>query len=71
VGARNEQTNRALAERVLALIDGPAALGSVTDRLGHDRRYALDPSKLEGAGWSAVTPWDSGFAATVRALSAP
>lgn len=70
VGARNEQTNRALAQRVLELVGVQgAALGSVTDRLGHDRRYALDPSKLQATGWAPRTPWASGFAQTVRTLA--
>ena len=39
----------------------------VTDRPGHDRRYAIDASKLERElGWRAVETFDTGLAKTVR-----
>jgi len=47
VGAGNECTNRALTELILGELGRPLELiRYVTDRLGHDRRYALDASKL-------------------------
>ena len=55
-GARNEWTNRALAELICDLLDGIAPdergerrklLESVADRPGHDSRYAIDPSIAE------------------------
>ncbi len=39
----------------------------VTDRAGHDMRYAIDATKLEGElGWKAEEDFDSGIAATVK-----
>jgi dTDP-glucose 4,6-dehydratase len=37
----------------------------VTDRLGHDRRYALDAAKLRALGWSPRTPFDEGLRSTI------
>ncbi|MGN0837673.1 MAG: GDP-mannose 4,6-dehydratase, partial [Pyramidobacter sp.] len=39
----------------------------VTDRPGHDRRYAIDPSKIHSElGWLPETPFDEGIRRTVR-----
>jgi len=39
----------------------------VADRPGHDRRYALDPTKIEvELGWRAIETFESGLAKTVR-----
>lgn len=39
---------------------------SVQDRLGHDRRYPVDCSKLRRLGWSPVVPFEEGLCATVQ-----
>ena len=42
----------------------------VTDRPGHDRRYAIDPSKIERElGWRASESFESGLAKTVCLVS--
>jgi dTDP-glucose 4,6-dehydratase len=38
----------------------------VLDRPGHDRRYAIDSSRLRALGWSPSVPFDEGLARTVR-----
>ena len=66
IGGGNEVTNLDLTHKILALVDRPASLVTpVTDRPGHDRRYALDTSKLRALGWSPTVPFDAGLAATV------
>jgi dTDP-glucose 4,6-dehydratase len=75
IGARCEWTNRSLAEHICDLVDklAPELGGSsrrlisyVADRPGHDRRYAVDPGKIEAElGWKAVTPFDSALRETV------
>ena len=76
VGGRNERTNLGVVEKLCALLDRlqPSDHGGrdrlisfVTDRPGHDRRYAIDASKLERElGWRAQENFDSGLEKTVR-----
>jgi dTDP-glucose 4,6-dehydratase len=75
VGGRNERSNIDVVKRVCALLDRlrPASkpherlVTYVTDRPGHDLRYAIDASKLEGdLGWRAEETFDSGIEKTVR-----
>jgi len=76
VGGRNERTNLRVVETICDLLDEmlPAASGArrdlisfVTDRPGHDRRYAIDASKLERElGWAAEESFETGIAKTVR-----
>lgn len=75
VGARNEQTNLAVVEQVCTLLDEyrPSAapharlIRFVTDRPGHDWRYAIDPGKLErDLGWKAREDFASALARTVK-----
>ncbi|MBI1385589.1 MAG: dTDP-glucose 4,6-dehydratase [Rhizobiales bacterium] len=74
VGGRNERTNLEVVERICALMDEARPEGAphvrlikyVTDRPGHDHRYAIDASKLEGElGWRAREDFESGIAKTV------
>ena len=61
-----EMTNRAVVERLLGRLGKPWSLvRSVPDRPGHDRRYALDGSKLAALGWRNRTSFDDGLAETV------
>jgi dTDP-glucose 4,6-dehydratase len=66
-GARNERRNLELAESVLASLGKSRSLLTfVTDRLGHDRRYAIDPSLAEKElGWQPRETWESGLAKTI------
>jgi len=66
VGGGNEVANVDLTHQILGLLDQPPSLiRPVPDRLGHDRRYALDTTKLRGLGWVPEVPFDEGLAATV------
>jgi dTDP-glucose 4,6-dehydratase len=76
VGGRNERTNLQVVETICDLLDGLAPISErprrqlisfVADRPGHDRRYAIDASKLERElGWSAEENFESGIEKTVR-----
>ncbi|MCO5101246.1 MAG: dTDP-glucose 4,6-dehydratase [Burkholderiaceae bacterium] len=76
VGGNSERTNRDVVAAVCALLDRlrPDAAGSyerlirfVADRPGHDRRYAVDTSKLERhLGWRPRESFQSGLELTVR-----
>ncbi len=66
VGGGNEVRNIDLTRRILELTGQPGSLiRAVADRLGHDRRYALDSSKLKALGWRPEVPFDEGLKATV------
>ena len=56
-----------LAEQVLDLLGKPHSLiQSVPDRPGHDRRYAVDSSRLRALGWAPAHPFAEGVGRTVR-----
>jgi dTDP-glucose 4,6-dehydratase len=66
VGGGNHVRNIDLTKRILALVGRPESLiRSVADRVGHDRRYALDTSKLRALGWQPQVPFDAGLRETV------
>ncbi len=67
IGGGNERENIDITRRVLALLGKPESLiRPVADRVGHDRRYSLDASKLGALGWSPEVAFDDGLAATVQ-----
>lgn len=68
IGARNERHNSEVVESVLTKLGKPLSLiRRVKDRLGHDRRYAIDSSKAERElGWQPQETWESGLAKTIR-----
>ena len=53
IGGHNERTNLAVVKTILKALDKPESLITyVTDRAGHDLRYAIDPTKIETElGW--------------------
>jgi len=68
VGADGERDNRQVVETILELMGQPAdAYDLVTDRAGHDLRYAIDSTKLRTElGWApAYADFTSGLAATI------
>lgn len=75
VGGRNERTNLDVVERVCAILDEVRPKNSpykdqitfVTDRPGHDARYAIDASKLESElGWRAEEDFETGIKKTIE-----
>jgi dTDP-glucose 4,6-dehydratase len=61
-----ERPNRAVTEAILDHLGKPWTLvRTVPDRPGHDRRYALDGSRLRGLGWQPRTSFEEGIALTV------
>jgi dTDP-glucose 4,6-dehydratase len=66
VGCGGATNGREIADLVLAALDKPASLKQhVRDRLGHDRRYAINSAKLRELGWEPEIPLDRGLQATV------
>lgn len=66
IGGGNERPNREVAERIVELLGKPKdSIHLVTDRVGHDRRYSIDSTKLRALGYEPQTSFEAGLAATV------
>lgn len=68
VGGHNERSNIEVVKTILKALNKDEDLISyVKDRLGHDRRYAIDPSKIEKElGWRPQYTFDTGIAQTIK-----
>ena len=61
-----ELPNREVVRRILERLDKPWTLvREVADRPGHDRRYAMDGSRIAELGWRPKVSFDAGLAATI------
>jgi len=66
IAGPTERTNREVVELLLQHLGKPWSLvRHVEDRPGHDRRYAMDGSKLTALGWTPTTSFEDGLAATI------
>lgn len=66
IGGGNEITNRELTDRLIDLCGrDESAIDYVEDRMGHDRRYSIDCSKLNGIGWAPAQDFAEGLEMTV------
>jgi len=68
IGGNNERANIDIVRRILETLEKPETLiRHVTDRPGHDRRYAIDPAKLEReCGWKPTRTFEEGLPATIQ-----
>ncbi len=68
IGGHNERANIDVVKTILrALGKGEELIDFVPDRLGHDRRYAIDPAKIsEELGWLPETKFDEGISRTIQ-----
>lgn len=68
VGGHNERTNLEVVKTILKALDKPESLIEyVTDRPGHDMRYAIDPTKLETElGWKPKYNFETGIQQTIE-----
>lgn len=68
IGGHNERTNLEVVKTILKVLNKPESLITfVTDRPGHDRRYAIDPTKIEKElGWKPVYNFDTGIIETIK-----
>ena len=68
IGGHNERTNLQVVKTVLKELGKSEDLITyVTDRPGHDRRYAIDPAKIHAElGWEPLTLFDEGIKKTVK-----
>ena len=75
IGGRNERTNLEIVNKICSILDKKIPqkksykklITFVKDRAGHDRRYAIDASKIEkNLGWRADENFDTGIIKTVE-----
>lgn len=68
VGGHNERTNNEIVHLIVEKLNAPKELIKfVEDRLGHDRRYAIDPTKLTTElGWKPKYTFDIGIVETIQ-----
>lgn len=75
IGGNNEQTNLDLVKHICGILDElhpgrqpyESLIHFVTDRLGHDLRYAIDPTKIRTQlGWTPREDFHSGFRKTIQ-----
>lgn len=75
IGGRNERTNLQIVNRICEILDNEVPketsykelITFVEDRAGHDRRYAIDATKLENElGWEADENFDTGIVKTIN-----
>ncbi len=68
IGGHNERTNLEVVQTILRALGKPESLiRFVKDRPGHDRRYAMDPTKIEAElGWKPEHTFDTGIPLTIR-----
>ena len=68
IGGHNEMRNIDIVKKILAILGKPESLITyVTDRKGHDMRYAIDPTFIhKELGWLPETKFDDGIQKTVK-----
>jgi len=75
IGGRNERTNLQIVDAICTILDEKVPkensykdlITFVEDRAGHDRRYAIDATKLENElGWKADENFESGIVKTIE-----
>lgn len=68
IGGHNERTNLQVVKTILKELNKPESLIKyVTDRPGHDMRYAIDPTKITTElGWEPTTLFDEGIKKTIK-----
>jgi len=68
IGGHNEKANIDVVKTILKELDKPESLITyVTDRKGHDMRYAIDPTKIHTElGWLPETKFDDGIKMTIK-----
>ena len=68
IGGHNEMKNIDIVRRILALLGKPESLITyVTDRKGHDMRYAIDPTFIhKELGWLPETKFEDGIQKTIQ-----
>lgn len=67
IGGHNERTNNEIVAAIVAHLQvSPSLMTHVADRLGHDRRYAIDATKIHNElGWQPQYSFEQGLRDTI------
>ena len=67
IGGHNERTNLEVVKTIISTLEKSKELIEfVPDRLGHDKRYAIDPTKMENLGWKPTFTFETGIIQTIQ-----
>ncbi|MBT2730970.1 dTDP-glucose 4,6-dehydratase [Bacillus sp. ISL-75] len=67
IGGHNERTNLDVVKTIITTLEkSEEFIEFVPDRLGHDKRYAIDPTKLEKLGWKPTYTFETGISQTIE-----
>jgi len=68
IGGHNERTNNQIANTIVTKLEiSPSSIKYVKDRAGHDRRYAIDPTKIiNELGWKPLYSFENGIVETIN-----
>ena len=67
IGAGNEKTNREITDTILAALGkDESSVEYVEDRMGHDRRYSIETSKVAEMGWKPAYSFEAAIDETIR-----
>lgn len=67
IGGGNERMNIEITDIILKTLDKPESLKNwVDDRLGHDRRYSVDTSKISALGWTPNYTFEEAMTSTIE-----
>lgn len=67
IGGHNERTNLEVVRTIINILGKSEDLIEfVPDRLGHDKRYAIDPTKITALGWQPTFTFQTGIAQTIQ-----
>ncbi|UTI42752.1 dTDP-glucose 4,6-dehydratase [Niallia sp. RD1] len=67
IGGHNERTNLEVVKTIINILGkSEEIIEFVPDRLGHDKRYAIDPTKITALGWQPTFTFQTGIAQTIQ-----
>ncbi|OLS34043.1 dTDP-glucose 4,6-dehydratase [Bacillus sp. MRMR6] len=67
IGGHNEQTNLEVVKTIIQMLGKSEELIEfIADRLGHDKRYAIDPAMIEKLGWKPAYTFKTGITQTIH-----
>lgn len=67
IGGQNERTNLEVVREIIRILGkSEKSIEFIQDRLGHDKRYAIDPTKVKKLGWRPTYSFNTGLIQTIE-----